>query len=518
MGKKWLANVGLILLIVFAVFLTGYYAGESPTGLAPRTSLCGNGVVEKGEQCDDGNRLRGDGCFSCRQEISRTPSSVCGNGVLETTESCDDGNRVANDGCSAVCFVEVPASTRRSCGNGAVDSGEMCDDGGICTSDNNTPCTSNSQCPRFRGFAGRCAPRNGDGCDLSCMVEGRDTTRDIIVEVENSVSDSVEFGLESVCPSGRCSASATEVTASNIDSSVYEGGRFIAAVRLECTGDIESSTVQFNVGSSVGTTCTDLRVSHVSDSGSVQRLEPTSCGSGSGGSLDVTVTFNGCSHVVVWEEESCSPSPEVCTDRIDNDCDGHVNEGCQETFCDDLDDNANGQVDEGCDDDGDDYCQVRGYYSGSWFDFTVVGTPAVCPNGGGDCYDGCQGQGCGSRVADFAAVNPGAVENCFLDIGYNDENCNGQVDEGCSPYTCSDNDEANDPLIGSIVTITSANGQTINFGDSCINSELVNETVCGPSSPYAPYYSHTSVRVDCPSGTTCSDPDSSTGSTPAVCS
>ena len=31
--------------------------------------------------------------------------SVCGNGVIESIENCDDGNAVDNDGCSSVCEV-----------------------------------------------------------------------------------------------------------------------------------------------------------------------------------------------------------------------------------------------------------------------------------------------------------------------------------------------------------------------------------------------------------------------------
>lgn len=64
---------------------------------------CGDGVLEKGEVCDDGNILDGDGCSAdCKSE------EVCGNGIIdwETGERCDDGNRVSGDGCSADCKLE----------------------------------------------------------------------------------------------------------------------------------------------------------------------------------------------------------------------------------------------------------------------------------------------------------------------------------------------------------------------------------------------------------------------------
>lgn len=60
---------------------------------------CGNGFVQSGEECDDGNAAGGDGCSAdCRLE--------CGNGTLDPGETCDDGNTDDGDGCSASCQLE----------------------------------------------------------------------------------------------------------------------------------------------------------------------------------------------------------------------------------------------------------------------------------------------------------------------------------------------------------------------------------------------------------------------------
>lgn len=57
---------------------------------------CGNGVVDPGEICDDGNNTSGDGCpADC--------SDPCGDGVLDPGEICDDGNRIDGDGCASDC-------------------------------------------------------------------------------------------------------------------------------------------------------------------------------------------------------------------------------------------------------------------------------------------------------------------------------------------------------------------------------------------------------------------------------
>jgi len=57
---------------------------------------CGNGTLDPGEACDDGNTRSGDGC-----PADCTPP--CGDGVLDPGEACDDGNTLDGDGCSADC-------------------------------------------------------------------------------------------------------------------------------------------------------------------------------------------------------------------------------------------------------------------------------------------------------------------------------------------------------------------------------------------------------------------------------
>ncbi len=84
-------------------------------------SCCGNGVKQTGEGCDDGNKTSADGCsstctvepnYTCTQNpqgkssCSPGTGSVCGNGDIESGETCDDGNKNNGDGCSSTCAVE----------------------------------------------------------------------------------------------------------------------------------------------------------------------------------------------------------------------------------------------------------------------------------------------------------------------------------------------------------------------------------------------------------------------------
>jgi len=69
-------------------------------------SVCGNGIVEEGEDCDgDGNSTGGE-TATCN--IDCTLSS-CGDGILNSTagEQCDDGGNIDSDGCSANCQIET---------------------------------------------------------------------------------------------------------------------------------------------------------------------------------------------------------------------------------------------------------------------------------------------------------------------------------------------------------------------------------------------------------------------------
>ena len=84
--------------------------------------VCGNGVLEVGESCDDGNRSDGDQCSAACTPVV-IPES-CGNGQIDGDELCDDGNEDNDDYCRNNC-ERNPAFL---CGNGKLDGDEECDD------------------------------------------------------------------------------------------------------------------------------------------------------------------------------------------------------------------------------------------------------------------------------------------------------------------------------------------------------------------------------------------------------
>jgi hypothetical protein len=72
---------------------------------------CGNGVVEEGEQCDEGAANSDTESNACRTDCA---DHRCGDGVIDSGEQCDDGAGNADtvvDGCRSDCTPGTGASS-----------------------------------------------------------------------------------------------------------------------------------------------------------------------------------------------------------------------------------------------------------------------------------------------------------------------------------------------------------------------------------------------------------------------
>jgi cysteine-rich repeat protein len=139
---------------------------------------CGDGILQQGEACDDGNKIDGDGCSAdCKS------NETCGNGIIDEAagEVCDDRNTVSGDGCSADC------KSTEGCGNGTVENGEQCDTAGetpVCNAncswarcgDGIVNASASEKCDRNgdrqAGASGESATCNAD-CTLSSCGDGK---------------------------------------------------------------------------------------------------------------------------------------------------------------------------------------------------------------------------------------------------------------------------------------------------------------------------------------------------------
>jgi len=140
-----------------------------------QVGLCGDGILDPGEQCDDGNQSDDDECL-------RTCVWACGDGVVNAVELCDTGITAPNPGacpadcddnnactsdtlvgadcqaecihgaitactngdgcCPSTCNATTDTDCSATCGNGVLETGETCDPPGTCPTD----CDDSNDC------------------------------------------------------------------------------------------------------------------------------------------------------------------------------------------------------------------------------------------------------------------------------------------------------------------------------------------------------------------------------------
>jgi cysteine-rich repeat protein len=156
---------------------------------------CGNGTLDAGEQCDDGNRVDGDCCShacafeatgaSCSDADACTTGETCngaGACMAGVPRSCDDRNDCTTDSCDrATGCVHTIANEGATCDDrNPCTAGEVCAAGqclgtdvdGAC--DDGNPCTDSDMCT-----SGVCqgTPVDGRSCDDGNACTGQDICR-----------------------------------------------------------------------------------------------------------------------------------------------------------------------------------------------------------------------------------------------------------------------------------------------------------------------------------------------------
>ena len=148
----------------------------------PDCAVCGDRVVDPGEECDDGNVVAGDGCGpTCQVErptvtsTTTLPSSACVT-ASGLPLDCDDRNPCTADSCDATagCVHDPVPVEGRGCDDGnacteqdrcsggvCAGSPVACDDGDACTAD---ACDPSAGCTHSTGGADGAACDDADPC------------------------------------------------------------------------------------------------------------------------------------------------------------------------------------------------------------------------------------------------------------------------------------------------------------------------------------------------------------------
>ncbi len=176
---------------------------EDEDGAACVDYSCGNGVVETGETCDDGDA---NGTYGhCGDDCSTDSAFFCGDGYLAGGEECDCGESTnfsdlmsgtdATYGTSSWAYLNSCANSngqweRRptgtcsydckspgpSCGDGEINGSEECDGdyaawaGALC--DDGTECTTDDDCSSGTCGTGTTAPDGSAACGTSIVCSG----------------------------------------------------------------------------------------------------------------------------------------------------------------------------------------------------------------------------------------------------------------------------------------------------------------------------------------------------------
>jgi fibro-slime domain-containing protein len=355
----------------------------------PAGPVCGNGKLEMGEACDDGNTMAGDGCSgTCELEpnfVCMTPgefcksTAVCGDGVVAGNELCDDGNTVGGDGCSANCRIEMgwlcpTANTPCTpappppCGDGKLETGETCDDGNTKAGDG---CSATCQiesgytCPMGKSCA--LTPFCGDGklngteqCDDGNLTPGDGCTGACVLEpfftcptpgkpcVTTIVCGDLKVTGDEACDDGNtkagdgCSADCKQVEPGYTCPTNNDVGGPCTAVTMPTCGDGRLSFGEYcddgntSSGDGCSATCT-LETGYTCSTPGTACTRVAYCGDGKLTGTEQcddgnTVGGDGCSPTCVIEANYACPSPGMpCVTTVK--CGDHKVTGAEQ--CDD---------------------------------------------------------------------------------------------------------------------------------------------------------------------------------------
>lgn len=515
-------------------------AGSSP---CPDDCFCGNNSTECGEECDDGNTVSGDGCSdSCHIEIIEChdddsdgygvcPDCGTANGCLYDGDDCDDSSPSINPGENEVCD-----GLDNDC-NGLVDdtlSAEEC--GFVCTDmgyDYNAARSGDLRCcgndpnegDPYEASEVSCSDGNDNDCDGLIDISGGDPD---CTGVCNNTGEDDWINAATPGDCNQCDFNGDQ------DGDQPDSGWSSYPARVdECDSDcgIVANTISFSEFEPGGETSCD-GLDNDCD-GTVDNIaSPPLCSLQEGVCSGATQVCGGSSGWQACGSAEYGPDYEITEttcDGLDNDCDGSVDEDgvccvdddddgyfgvgpqcpsgddCDDTrdwinpgaaeTCDTFDNNCSdpdhsdgvnaADIDEGCDDDSDGYCDDS---------MQIYNNTSMCPNTV-FTEDGMWGDDCDDSET---TTNPGESEVCGDGI---DNNCNGNIDEGCVSVTCyrdSDSDGYGDP----------SNSTT---AASCDSGWVLDDTDCDDNEPAinpgAGEICDDGLDNDCDSDVDCDDGD-----------
>lgn len=189
---------------------------------------CGDSVTQSGEQCDDGNPVNTDACTTTCQ------NARCGDGIVQLGEACDDGNQVNSDACTNQCRAPT-------CGDGIIQSGEECDDGNPVNADGCSNSCQNARCgDRIVQLGEQCDDGNGDNLDACTNACRRSICGDGIIQSGEQCDDGNQINTDAcsnLCRPPACGNGVKEASEECDDGNQINTDACSSACKLPVCGN-----------------------------------------------------------------------------------------------------------------------------------------------------------------------------------------------------------------------------------------------------------------------------------------
>ena len=431
---------------------------------------CGNGVVEAGEGCDDGNSINTDSCTTV------CTVAACGDGFVQAAEGCDEGNTVTEacaygetscTVCDATCASVAGATS--FCGDGITAATESCDDGNSVEGDS---CGNSCLCGAgFHLEAGSCV------ADIrSCVV------------ANGAGSESWNGSSYGACQATSCDATfhiAGLLCESDVQACTVTGGSgtqqwngtaFAACVANGCTTGyslLSGSCVAAGCGNSVveaGEGCDDGNT--ISTDACTSSCTIAACGDGYQQAGEGCDEGNTVTEACAYGQTSCTVCNATCASVAG-----------ATTFCGDSTvngaescDDGNSNSADGCANDCG--CSV-GYHleAGSC---TIDTRSCVIANGTGSqswtgsAYGACQVASCNNGFHAAGNLCENDIQACTVTGGSGTQQWNGTAFAACVATSCS---AGYSLLSGSCVEVGCGNS-VIEAGEGCDDGNSINTDGC----------------------------------------
>ncbi|MEO2136771.1 MAG: hypothetical protein ABGY28_04855, partial [bacterium] len=484
---------------------------------------CGNGIVEAGETCDDGNNIAGDCCAAdCTAEVSAcNDASVCTTddacsaaGVCEGTAlDCSDGNVCTDNICdpisgclnltnNAACSDGDPCTSGDQCAVGVCVSGgpTTCDDSNACTTDS---CAAAVGCQFVPGLVD-CNDDNGctdDICDplsgcvksdnsLSCDDGSACTTND------TCTAGSCVGGLPPGCDdSNNCTLDSCDDVAGCVNAALADGNACL-------DGDVCNGAETCQGGSCSGgsamdcddqNSCTGDSCDSLSGCANVSVGDGTNCNDG-----DACTTADTCSagSCVGGAAPDCNDS-DLCTADSCDSASGCANtdisadctdaNGCTTDSCDSASGCTHANNTNPCDDG--DACTTG--------DVCAAGACGGVDTSVADCDDvnGCTDDSCDAANGCVNAANSLACDDG--NACTQSDSCSAGICQAGAPVVCNDGDVCTDDQCNEADGSCSSSGNTgpaCDDGNPCTTDDSCQSGTCVGG-----------AATDCGDGNVCTD-------------